>query len=356
MKPDIASTSTMQHSKETPGYEMPPLLDHTKATQPLGQVSTIKGFFQSCVKLLNDPSSVKILQNMLEICSVETEGKLEHKTVNHLHTRRRTSKEFRLNANIRDFNMGDIILNLGSEVNVLPKNTWKCMREPTLGYSPVQSKLANQHKVLPIGRLKGVTVDLDGVRTKVDFEVIEIVDSTTPYLALLGLDWAFDNQAIINLKTQKMTFDSGEYMVIAPLDPSKGERFIDPTCLDLEEIIQLYRTNARDEDYVNPITDGILNWQSITSCVSNSDIGLDNWQQRIHEVSTRICARIDCAVRWVGTEIREPPNFHRVNDLEAFLTLYEDEVLENQRLLALDIALKATLAIWWSKHKETIKD
>jgi hypothetical protein len=81
------------------------------------------------------------------------------------------------------------------------------------------TKLANQHIVLPIGRLKGVTVDLDGVRTKADFEVIEIVDDTTPYPALLGLDWAFDNQAIINLKTQKMAFESCEYRVITPLDP-----------------------------------------------------------------------------------------------------------------------------------------
>jgi hypothetical protein len=117
---------------------------------------------------------------MLERCNIEEEGNLEKKTINHIHTRRRTSREFRLNANIGDFNMGDIILDLGSKVNVLPKKTWKCMREPTLGYSPVQLKLSNQHRVLPIGRLKGVTVDLDGVRTMEDFEVIEIVDGTTP--------------------------------------------------------------------------------------------------------------------------------------------------------------------------------
>jgi hypothetical protein len=42
------------------------------------------------------------------------------------------------------------------------------MGEPTLGYSPVQLKLTNQHRVLPIGRLKGVLVDLDGVHTVVD--------------------------------------------------------------------------------------------------------------------------------------------------------------------------------------------
>jgi hypothetical protein len=86
---------------------------------------------------LNDPSSVKILQNILEKCSIETEGKLEQKTVNHLHTRRRTSREFKLNENVGDFNMRYIILDLGFEVNVLPKKTWKCMGEPTLGYSPL---------------------------------------------------------------------------------------------------------------------------------------------------------------------------------------------------------------------------
>jgi hypothetical protein len=82
------------------------------------------------------------------------------------------------------------------------------MGEPTLGYSPVQLKLENQHRFLPIGILKGVTVDLDGVHTKAYFEVIEIVDDMTPYPTLLGLDWAFENQAIINLKTRKMIFES----------------------------------------------------------------------------------------------------------------------------------------------------
>jgi len=55
-------------------------------------------------------------------------------------------------------------------------------------------------------------------------------------------------------------------------------------------------------------------------------------------------------------EIREPPSFHGINDLEEFLTRYEDKVSDIQRLLALDIALKATPAIWWGAHKETIKD
>jgi hypothetical protein len=156
----------VQPFKEAVECEMPPTLDHTNGMQPKKQVSKIKGFLQSCVKVLSDPSSMKILQKILEKCSSKTEEKLEQKTANHLHNKRRKNREFRLNANIGDFNMGDIILDQGSKVNVLPKKTWQCMGETTLGYSNVKLKLANKHRVLPIGRLKGVTVDLDGVRTK----------------------------------------------------------------------------------------------------------------------------------------------------------------------------------------------
>jgi hypothetical protein len=41
-----------------------------------------------------------------------------------------------------------------------------------------------------------------------EFEKIDIMDNTTPYPTLLGLDWVFDNQDIINLKTMKMIFES----------------------------------------------------------------------------------------------------------------------------------------------------
>jgi hypothetical protein len=91
-------------------------------------------------------------------------------------------------------------------------------------------------------------------------------------------------------------------------------------------------------------------------CSLDSDIGLENWQQRLHEVSTRRCARIECTIRWLNTEVREPPTFHCLNDLEELLKNYEERVLENQRLLSLDIALRTTPARWWGMHKKTVQD
>jgi hypothetical protein len=81
--------------------------------------------------------------------------------------------------------------------------------------------------VLPIGILKGIPMDLNGVCTMTYFEVIDIVDNTTPYPSLLGLDWEFENQSIINLKTRKMIFESREYNFITHLDPSEGLIYVE---------------------------------------------------------------------------------------------------------------------------------
>jgi hypothetical protein len=68
-------------------------------------------------------------------------------------------------------------------------------------------------------------VDIDGVRTFVDFEVIEIVDDSFPYPALLGIDWAFENSTIVDLKKRRMTFEKVSLRLIAPLDPDEGPRY-----------------------------------------------------------------------------------------------------------------------------------
>jgi hypothetical protein len=63
-----------------------------------------------------------------------------------------------------------------------------------------------------------IEVNIEGVKTKVDFEVIKIVDNSDPYLALLGIDYGFDNNAVLNLKKRQMSFDTDTLRVIVPLD------------------------------------------------------------------------------------------------------------------------------------------
>jgi len=45
--------------------------------------------------------------------------------------------------------------------------------------------MENQQKILPMGRLQGITVDIKGTSALANFKVIEIVNDGNPYLALL---------------------------------------------------------------------------------------------------------------------------------------------------------------------------
>lgn len=78
--------------------------------------------------------------------------------------------------------------------------------------------MANQQNILPMGRLQGVTVDIEGASTQADFEVIEIVNDNNPYPTLLGIDWAIDMNGVLNLKKHKMIFEKKSLRVVVPLD------------------------------------------------------------------------------------------------------------------------------------------
>ena len=106
--------------------------------------------------------------------------------------------------------------------------TWEHMGSPKLARSPIHLRLANQQWVSPLGRLPQVPVDIDGVHSFADFEVIEIIGDSRPYPALLGIDWAIDNMAVIDLKKIQMTFEDNQIQVIALLDPFQGPRYIEP--------------------------------------------------------------------------------------------------------------------------------
>jgi hypothetical protein len=140
--------------------------------------------------------------------------------------------------------------------------------------------------VSPFGRLEHVPVDIDGVRTFVDFEVIEIVDDSCPYPALLGIDWAFNNSTIVDLKKRRMMFEGDGLRVIAPLDPDEGPRYTEPIREEdrAYELENIYKLTARQQDYINPTTDGNLSWRSDNACSSDSEEALENWQNKMYEV------------------------------------------------------------------------
>lgn len=58
--------------------------------------------------------------------------------------------------------MSQVILDLCSDANVPPNNTWERMGSLALQWSPIQLRMANLHKIIRMGCLYGVMLDIEG--------------------------------------------------------------------------------------------------------------------------------------------------------------------------------------------------
>jgi hypothetical protein len=196
--------------------------DHSASPKEGKEVSKLMEFLYTCIKLIQDESVVQELQNLIRQYEIERIDPLLNKEVHQLSKKRRKNKELHLHAQIGEYDIDYVVLDLGSEVNVMTKQTWALMEKLNLIYSPFRLRMDNQQALSPFGRLEHVPMDIDGVRTFANFEVIEIVDDNFPYLVLLGIDWAFNNSTMVDLNKIPMTFERDGLRVIAPLDPDEG--------------------------------------------------------------------------------------------------------------------------------------
>ena len=184
-------------------------------------------------------------------------------------------------------------------------------------------------------------VDIDGVCTFVDFEVIEIIGDSRPYPALLSIDWAIGSKAVIDLKRRQMTFEDAQIRVIAPLDPYQGPRYIEPIRAEEEahNIDSLYQMTANQNDYINPTAEGNISWRCDSSCASDSDVGLENWQNRLYEVLARRCTYLTKSLRWIRAELKDISSFDGLVDVNDFLYQFEQQGPHEQRTVAMDLVV-----------------
>jgi hypothetical protein len=185
-------------------------------------------FLCTCINLIKDESVVQELQNLIKQYELGKIYPLLNNTVHRLSKKRRTNKELNMNAQIGEYDIDYVVLDLGSKVNVMTKQTWALMGKPKLIYSPIRLSTTIEKVVIPFRRLEHVPLDINGVIIFVDFKVIEIVDESCPYPVLLGIDWAFNNYTVVHLKKRRMTFEGDGLRVIAPLDLDEGPRYIEP--------------------------------------------------------------------------------------------------------------------------------
>ena len=108
------------------------------------------------------------------------------------------------------------------------------------------------------------------------------------------------------------------------MDPNEGRRYIEPM---KDEVVKGW-DHAYNiyEDYIHPIVEGELRWRSANSVSSESDDALENWQNRMHEVSFRKCGLITQSLRHVLTEIVELPVYEGLLEMSAFLIVFEERL------------------------------
>ena len=108
------------------------------------------------------------------------------------------------------------------------------------------------------------------------------------------------------------------------------------------------------EYYNNPTVDGNLSWRNVISFMSNSGEALENWQNKMHEVSLCRCVIITKFVQRVGAKASALPMYEGFPNIASFLQEFEENVTESQRVSSLDHVLKATPSRWWGTHKQSI--
>jgi hypothetical protein len=101
-------------------------------------------FLYTCIKLIQDESVVQELQNLIIQYELRNIDPLLNRAVHQITKKRRTNKELHLNAQIGEYDIDYVVLNLGSEVNVMTKKTWELIGKPRMIYSPIRLRMANQ--------------------------------------------------------------------------------------------------------------------------------------------------------------------------------------------------------------------
>jgi len=78
-----------------------------------------------------------------------------------------------------------VVVNLGSQVNILSKETWIRMGKPKLTRSKNFLKLMDQRFVKPVSMLRRMEIVIMGIPTLVDFEVINLEKGIPTYSELV---------------------------------------------------------------------------------------------------------------------------------------------------------------------------
>ena len=96
------------------------------------------------------------------------------------------------------------MLDFGSQVNIMIHGTWEQLGRPRLYKSGIYLKLADQGLIELIGVWRNVDTKIKGILTKVDFEIIDPKEGSSPFPVLVSRPWGRKMKALISLDKERI--------------------------------------------------------------------------------------------------------------------------------------------------------
>jgi len=100
---------------------MPQTFDQSALDGQGREVRKLMDFLYTCINLIKDEKVVQELQHLVRQYEIGRIDPMLSRVVNQVSRKRRTNKELHLSAQIGYYDVDYVVLNLGTEVNVMTK-------------------------------------------------------------------------------------------------------------------------------------------------------------------------------------------------------------------------------------------
>ena len=100
---------------------MPLAFDQSAAPGDGKVVRNIINFLYRFIELIKDERAIQEIQNLIRQYELGKVDPLLNRVVHQVSRKRRTNKELHLNAQIEDYDIDYVVLDLGSKVNIMTK-------------------------------------------------------------------------------------------------------------------------------------------------------------------------------------------------------------------------------------------
>ena len=109
-----------------------------------------------------------------------------------------------IDLEIEGYNVRQVVLDFGSQVNIMTRDTWEQLGRPHLNELGIYLKLADQGLIEPTGVQRNVDTMIKGISTKIDFKIINPKEGSSSFPALVGRPWGRKMKSSISLEKERI--------------------------------------------------------------------------------------------------------------------------------------------------------